>query len=220
MSSNSRAIPTEWYFITPPQDVAWTKEGQYSQIDTYGTNQPYLQYGMTGLRQLNLGNAMIEGFSNSKQVEGNVRDLEACMKMIINGQGGYTSPYCWKVFAGTKMYGTFIITNVSIRETMRDNSGDATRAFADITLHEVSDYQVESGIDLASRASYSTRPTENEEQEEQAEDNKPSAREIVIQKAQEELAKWKKEHPDANEDQVRKKAAEIAERAGQDGVLE
>jgi hypothetical protein len=219
MSSNSREIPSEWYFITPPQEVAWTKEGQYSQIDTYGTNQPYLQYGMTGLRQLNLGNAMIEGFSNSKQVESNVRDLEACMKMIINGQGGYTSPYCWKVFAGDKMYGTFLITNVSIRETMRDNSGKATRAFADISLHEVSDYQVESGIDLASRAAYSTRPTESDQQEDQAEDAKPVV-DIIREKAKAELDKWKQAHPDASEDAVREKASEIAERMHQDGVLE
>ena len=103
------------------------------------------------------------------------------MKMIVNPQGGYTSPYCWKVFAGTKMYGTFLITNVSIRETMRDAGGDATRAFADITLHEVSDYQVESGIDLASRAAYSTRPpAQQQEQVTQEERDKKIDKAIAL----------------------------------------
>jgi hypothetical protein len=117
-----------------------------------------LQYGMTGLRQLNLGNAMIEGFSAAKQIEPNVRNLEACMKMIVNTGAGFTSPYCWKLFAGQKSYGTFLITNISVRETMRDMTGNATRAFADIQLHEVSPYQIESGIDLASRAEFAPAP--------------------------------------------------------------
>ena len=145
-------IPTEWYFITPPQDVSWNKDSVTREVATYGTNNPYLNYGTTKLRKLKLGNAMIEGFSDSKQIEDNVIQLEACMRMIIEEGTGYAAPYCWNAFAGTKSYGTFIITGVSVNEQMRDMSGKATRAVVDIELQEVPPYQVTSGIDITSTA--------------------------------------------------------------------
>jgi len=141
-------IPTSWYFITAPQDVSWSKEGRVSTADTYGTNSPYVLYGSTGLRKLTLGNVMLEGFSNRKTVEANIVALETCMNMVI--QAGYTAPYCWKMYSGGKSYGTFIITGVKVKEVMRDLRGYATRAFVDIELQQVPDYQVNSGRDLAS----------------------------------------------------------------------
>jgi hypothetical protein len=141
-------MPTEWYFITPPQDVNWSKDSKSGAVETYGTNSPYVTYAATGLRKLSLGNAMLEGFSNGKQVEGNVTQLEASMNMVL--QSGYTAPFCWKVYCGpTKEYGTFIISSVKVKEAMRDMSGYATRAFVDVDLIEVPSYQVSGGIDLA-----------------------------------------------------------------------
>lgn len=141
-------IPTSWYFITAPQDVSWSKEGRVSTADTYGTNSPYVLYGSTGLRKLTLGNVMLEGFSNRKTVEANIVALETCMNMVI--QAGYTAPYCWKMYSGGKSYGTFIISGVRVKEVMRDLRGYATRAYVDIELQQVPDYQVNSGRDLAS----------------------------------------------------------------------
>jgi len=148
-SDLSSVIPTEWYFITPPQDVSWSKDSKNGLVETYGTNAPYVTYGSTGLRKLSLGNAMIEGFSNGKMVEGNVTALEVAMNMVL--QNGYTAPYCWKLYCGpTKEYGTFIISSVKVKEAMRDMAGYATRAFVDVDLIEVPSYQVAGGIDLAS----------------------------------------------------------------------
>ena len=143
-------IPKSWYFITAPQDVSWSKEGKVSTADTYGTNTPYVLYGSTSLRKLTLSNAMLEGFSNRKTVEANIVALETAMNMVI--QSGYTAPYCWKVYSGGKNYGTFVITGVRVKEVMRDLRGYATRAFVDIELQQVPDYQVNSGRDLASKA--------------------------------------------------------------------
>ena len=95
---------------------------------------------------------MVEGFSNAMQVEDNIVQLEACMRMIIEEGTGYASPYCWEAYAGNKSYGTFIITSVSVREELRDMSGNATRAFVDIELQEVPAYQVSSGTDITSTA--------------------------------------------------------------------
>lgn len=141
-------IPTEWYFITPPQDVSWSKDSKNGLVETFGTNAPYVTYASTGLRKLTLGNAMLEGFSNGKMVEGNVTALEVAMNMVL--QNGYTAPYCWKLYCGpTKQYGTFIISSVKVKEAMRDMSGYATRAFVDVDLVEVPSYQVSGGLDLA-----------------------------------------------------------------------
>jgi hypothetical protein len=145
-------IPTEWYFITPPQSVSIQKDSNVTEIDAYGTNNPYLQYGTTKLRKLSLGGAMIEGFSDGKSIEGNIRELEKCMHMIIDNEIGYVAPYCWEVYAGNKSYGTYIITSVGVNEEMRDNSGNAVRANVDVGLTEVSPYQIATGEDITSEA--------------------------------------------------------------------
>ena len=78
---SAEGIPSEWYFITPPQSVSWSKDSNVNEIDTYGTNNPYLSYGTTKLRSLSLNDALIEGFSDGKAVEDNIIGLEACMRM-------------------------------------------------------------------------------------------------------------------------------------------
>ena len=147
---SAEGIPDEWYFITAPQNVSWSKDSNSSEIDTYGTNNPYLSYGTTKLRKLTLGGAMIEGFSDGKAVESNIIELEACMRMVLEEENGYTSPFCWKVFAGDKSYGTYIITSIS-EQSMRDMGGKATRATVDISLTEVPSYQVSTGTDITAQ---------------------------------------------------------------------
>ncbi len=149
---SAEGIPSEWYFITPPQSISWSKDSSVNEIATYGTNNPYLSYGTTKLRSLSLNDALIEGFSDGKTVENNVLGIEACMRMVLEEENGYTSPFCWNVFAGNKSYGTYIITSVNIQEQMRDMGGKATRAKVDIKLTEVPSYQVSSGIDITAQA--------------------------------------------------------------------
>ena len=161
MSSNSTPIPSEAYFITPPQLVSWSKESTNSEVAAWGTNEPYLNYSTTKLRKLTLGDAMFEGFSDGKQVEGNIKSLEAAMKMVLNEEG-FASPYCWNVFAGNKSYGTFVISSVQVKEQMRDMSGNATRAVVDVELTEVPSYQVSTGIDLTSPATGGRLTSEQE----------------------------------------------------------
>jgi len=145
----SNSIPGEWYFITAPQEVSWSKDSNSKELDVYGSNSPYLSYSTTKLRKLSLSNAMVEGFSNAKAVENNILSLEACMQVIIDESNGYASPYCWNVFAGNKSYGTYIITSINVQEQMRDLTGKATRAVVDIEFQEVPSYQVSSGNDIA-----------------------------------------------------------------------
>ena len=148
----SSEIPEEWYFITAPQQVSWTKDSKMTVIEPYGTNNPYVHYGTTKLRQLSLNDVMVEGFSDGKSVENNVIELEACMRMVLDTDDGYASPYVWRVYAGGKSYGTYIITSVNVNEEIRDLQGRASRAKVDISLQEVSPYQVSSGIDITAQS--------------------------------------------------------------------
>lgn len=150
--SEANEIPEEWYFITPPQDVSWSKQSRTNKIEPYGTNNPYLSYGTTGLRELTLGNSLVEGFSDGKSVEGNLINLEACMRMVLNSEDGFAAPYCWEIYAGGKTYGTFVITSVNVKEEIRDAAGQASRANVDIQFQEVAPYQVSSGIDITAEA--------------------------------------------------------------------
>ena len=59
-------------------------------------------------------------------------DLKHACAWVIEEENGYTSPFCWQVFAGNKSYGTYIITSVSVNEQMRDMGGKATRAKVDV----------------------------------------------------------------------------------------
>lgn len=149
----SAEIPTEYYFITPPQSVSWSKGSKMNVIEPYGTNNPYVNYGTTKLRQLSLGNAMLEGFSDGgKVVEDNITGLEACMRMNLDSDDGFASPYVWYVYAGDKSYGTYVITDVKVDESIRNAQGQANRATVDVSFQQVSPYQVSSGIDITAEA--------------------------------------------------------------------
>lgn len=145
-------IPTEWYFIVPPAEVKIKKGSVTSEVSTYGTNQPYQNYGATKLRTITLDNVLVEGFSDGKQVEDNIVKLEAAMRMVIEEGNGYAAPFCWNLFASDKSYGIFIIQDVQVREQMRDLSGKATRARVSIKLQEVAKNQVSSGVDITTQS--------------------------------------------------------------------
>ena len=58
----------------------------------------------------------------------------------------------YQVWANEKGYGQqayYLIKSVQVKETMRDLSGDATRAYVDVSFVEVPAFQVDSGIDQA-----------------------------------------------------------------------
>lgn len=161
--SNETATPlaTEafgvWNFIVAPEDISWDTSIAASRVDMFGTNSPPVIAGTKGMRDLNIGNAMIEGFTRSRTVEGRVAALEELMKYTLNAEKGFVNVPVYNVCANEKRYGAsdggcFIIKDVRIKETMRDLDGKSTRAFADISLIQVPKYQVDRGVDQASAA--------------------------------------------------------------------
>jgi hypothetical protein len=143
-----------WTFITAPEEVNWDIANNAQRIDIFGTNNPPVVAGSRGMRDLQLGNALVEGFVRNVQVEGKVAALEALMDYSLNASDGFVSVPVYQVWANSKSYGGpeayYIIKDVKVKEAMRDLKGNATRAYVDISLMQVPAYQVNSGRDQAS----------------------------------------------------------------------
>jgi hypothetical protein len=92
-------------------------------------------------------------------VEDKVAALEALMNYQLNASDGFVSVPVYQVKANDKAYGNgyFIIRDVKVKETMRDLKGNTTRAYVDISLMQVPEYQVNSGRDLASKPAASAK---------------------------------------------------------------
>ena len=148
-----------WTFIAAPETVSWDTANQATRIDMFGTNNPPVVAGSRGMRDLSIGNALVEGFMRNVEVEGKVAALERLMSYELNASDGFVKVPVYQVKANDKAYGNgyFIIRDVKVKETMRDLKGNATRAYVDISLMQVPEYQVNSGRDLASKPTASAK---------------------------------------------------------------
>ncbi len=146
--------PPAWTFITAPEDISWDIANNASRIDMFGTNNPPVVAGSRGMRDLSLSNSLVEGFIRGVNVEGKVAALENLMRYDLNSSDGFVSVPVYQVWANEKSYGGpeayYIIKDVKVKEAMRDLTGNATRAYVDISLMQVPAYQVNSGRDQAS----------------------------------------------------------------------
>jgi hypothetical protein len=104
------------------------------------------------MRDLKLNNSLVEGFVRNVTVESKIAALENLLNYSLNQSDGFVSVPVYYVYANNKAYGNgfFIIKDIRIQEKMRDLRGDATRAYVDISLIEVPEYQVNTGRDQAS----------------------------------------------------------------------
>lgn len=141
-----------WTFICTPEEISWTTANAVNRVDIFGTNNPPAVSGTKGLREFSLNNALVEGFTRNKQVEAKVSALEDLLKYKSSLAGGFVNVPVYQVWANQKGYGQqayFLIKSVQVKETMRDLTGNSTRAYVDISFVEVPAYQVDSGIDQA-----------------------------------------------------------------------
>lgn len=143
-----------WTFICAPEDISWDTSNAVQRIGIFGTNNPPVVSGSRGMRDLTLGNAIVEGFIRKVTVEKKILALEQLLNYRPNLSDGFVSVPVYRVKANDKAYGNsglFVIKEVRVKESMRDLKGDATRATVDISFMEVPEYQVNSGRDLASK---------------------------------------------------------------------
>jgi hypothetical protein len=143
-----------WTFICAPEDISWDTSNAVQRIGIFGTNNPPVVSGSRGMRDLTLGNALVEGFIRNVTVENKISALENLLNYNLNASDGFVSVPVYQVWANQKAYGNsgyFILKDVRVKESMRDLTGNATRATVDVSLIEVPEYQVNSGRDLASK---------------------------------------------------------------------
>lgn len=144
-----------WTFITAPSEISWTVGNAANRVDIFGTNNPPVVAGSRGMRDLSIRDALVEGFIRNVQVEAKVAALEQLLNYSLNGSDGFVSVPCYQFYANNKTYGGlkgyYIIKDVSVKEEMRDLTGNAVRARIDINLMQVPEYQVNSGRDQASQ---------------------------------------------------------------------
>jgi len=141
-----------WTFICAPEGISWTTSNAVNRVDIFGTNNPPAVSGTRGMRELTLSNALVEGFTRNKTVEAKVLALEDLLAYKSSLSGGYVNVPVYQVWANQKGYGKqayYLLKSVQVKETMRDLTGDATRAFVDVSFLEVPAYQVDSGLDQA-----------------------------------------------------------------------
>ena len=141
-----------WVFITAPNAVSWGVSAEVTRVDIFGSNAPPVIASSRGMRDLTLNEALIEGFTLGKSVQKELDNLEALMNVEVNSKDGFVSVPVYNVMAGGKSYGKYIIESIDVEEQMRDLQGRATRAMVGVSLKQVPDYQVNSGVDQAGSA--------------------------------------------------------------------
>lgn len=167
--SSSMGENSSWTFITAPKDISWETANAANRVSMFGTNNPPMVAGTRGMRDLSIGNALVEGFVRNVTVEDKVRALEDLANYSLNGRDGFVSVPVYQLWAENKSYGGtrdvqtgyFIIKSIRVHELMRDLQGRATRSMVDITLNEVPEYQVNSGRDIASQATGGAKAAPN-----------------------------------------------------------
>ena len=148
-----------WTFICAPEDISWDLANATNRIDMFGTNNPPVVAGTKGMRNLSIGNAVVEGFTRGVTVEYKVEALEQLMNYSLNTSDGFVSVPVYQFWANKKQYGGaspgeggyFLIKDVKVTEKLRDLKGYTTRATVDISLIQVPKYQVNSGRDQAGK---------------------------------------------------------------------
>jgi hypothetical protein len=147
-----------WKFIVAPENIDWSVTADVNRIPIFGSNQSPVVVGAKSMRYLELGNAMVEGFTRGVTVEGKVQALEDLLNYSLNTSKGFVNVPVYQITANDKQYGSgkdaydggyFVIKEVRVKETMRDFRGNTTRAFVDVSFTQIPPYQVDGGRDHA-----------------------------------------------------------------------
>jgi len=151
-----------WTFITAPEDISWDVANSASRVDMFGTNNPPVVAGSRGMRDLKLGNSLVEGFIRGVSLNGKIEALENLLNYSLNTTDGFVSVPVYQVWANNRSYGGseayYIIKSVNVKESMRDLDGNTTRAYVDVDFMQVPKYQVNSGRDGANKTISSAKP--------------------------------------------------------------
>jgi len=146
---------TSFTFITAPGQVSYSQGAEINQVSIFGANNPPLTVAGRNAGELQLSDALMEGFILGKQVEQSLDDLFQMQEVVLDSEKGFVNVPVYSVFAGAevgsgKSYGEYVIENIEVEEEMRDLTGKATRAKVSVSFRQVPKYQINTGVDQAS----------------------------------------------------------------------
>lgn len=154
----SGSSDSAWKFIVAPENISWNTTADVKRVPIFGSNQSPVVVGAKGMRELELGNALVEGFTRNLSVEGKIQALEDLLNYSLNSSSGFVNVPVYQVTANDKQYGAgkdsydggyYVIKDVRVNEKMRDFTGKTTRATVDVSFTQIPPYQVSSGRDQA-----------------------------------------------------------------------
>lgn len=153
-SSAFGAPATSFTFITAPAQVSYSQGAEVQQVSIFGSNDPPLTVAGRNAGELQLGDALMEGFTLGKQVQQPIDQLFQMQQVVLDAKQGFVNVPVYSVFAGREVgagrkYGDFVIENIQVEEEIRDLSGAATRARVSVNFRQVPAYQIDKGIDQA-----------------------------------------------------------------------
>lgn len=148
------ANASSFTFITAPAQVSYSQGAEVQQVSIFGSNNPPLTVSGRNAGELQLGDALMEGFTLGKQVGLPINQLFVMQQVVLDSQRGFVNVPVYSVFAGREVgagrkYGDFVITDIQVDEELRDLSGQTTRARVSVSFKEVPAYQIDTGIDQA-----------------------------------------------------------------------
>jgi hypothetical protein len=150
----SGANATSFTFITAPGQVSYSQGAEIQQVSIFGANNPPLTVAGRNAGELQLSDALMEGFILGKQVQQSIDQLFQMQEVTLDTQKGFVNVPVYTVFAGSdvgsgRAYGNYVIENIEVEEELRDLTGVATRARVSVSFRQVPTYQINTGIDQA-----------------------------------------------------------------------
>lgn len=150
----SGANATSFTFITAPGQVSYSQGAEIQQVSIFGANNPPLTVAGRNAAELQLSDALMEGFILGKQVQQSIDQLFQMQEVTLDAQKGFVNVPVYTVFAGSdvgsgRAYGNYVIENIEVEEELRDLTGVATRARVSVSFRQVPTYQINTGIDQA-----------------------------------------------------------------------
>ena len=145
-------------FITAPSEVSYSQGAEVQQVSIFGANNPPVTVAGRNSGELQLGDALMEGFVLGKQVQQPILDLLQMQEVVLDASKGFINVPVYTVYAGQEVgsgrtYGNYVIENIDVAEEMRDLTGTTTRARVSVAFRQVPDYQINTGIDQAGSTS-------------------------------------------------------------------
>lgn len=141
-----------WEFLYNPSQIQYSVSAQYAELAGQGIQTPHQQYQYSSGKLLTLTDLLLDGWWRGKVVQPLVDQLASLMRASDSG----SPPILSLVMAGRTVIAPCVLTRVSVTETAWASSGASTVATVSLTLQEIHNDSLDTGIALQQTPSLET----------------------------------------------------------------